>query len=280
MYSTRYAEAPTDTYTRELGTVIDASDTSDSGADWALIEVPTTADYTNEILGFDAIGEIQEPQFSDRLIMSGGRTGLIGAELLAVGVGSQFGDRYEYVVDQENTTGGNSGSAIGVVKNGTFHPFGLHHAEGTNITTSITSGYAVELSTVLSQSGSSLDTSAYSKTTISYSDLFGTEYDVPAFEATIIDYDNTTGTVDVLIINIANTSGTQNVVLQTKNGYEVSSTPVTLDSNENTIVSLDRIHDTTAAVKTDDYTWTIDMEPYLDVLPIKPPINILLQNTT
>jgi len=269
VYEDRYASEPHDEYNDVIGTVVNASDRDNNEADWALIEFSDSTRYTNEIYGFDSIGNIQEPSFSDRIVMSGARTGLVGAELISVDFASNYGNLYEFSVDQDHNIAGNSGSLVGTIKNNTFHPFGLQFAENSN------NALATQLTDVFAQSGASLDTSTYSGTITQ--GTYGTDN---MFEHTVIDYDNTNRTVDILVANCGYNDHSANLTIETESGYQISTTPITLNSNEKTIVTTDWTHGATATIQSTDIVWTIDMDPYFDKLPIKPPTNLTLENIT
>jgi hypothetical protein len=116
-----------------FGTVVDVGKSKGTGAtDWAAIEVTDISQWSSRVLGFGAPAERGQVSTGDRVIMSGLRTGLIGARVTDTGLstnwkGTLLSEVIEYRVEGDRGTAGNSGAWVGTLdSSGAFRPVGIH----------------------------------------------------------------------------------------------------------------------------------------------------------
>lgn len=115
-----------------IGDVEDVGPAKGSGAtDWATIALEDDVELTGTVLGLEDVGDAGDESVGDRVILSGLKTGIVGAEITATGVsrnwkGTILDDVIEYRVDGEIETEGNSGCYVGTIEADEFRPIGLH----------------------------------------------------------------------------------------------------------------------------------------------------------
>lgn len=116
-----------------IGEVVDVGPSKGANStDWAAIEISESDDWTSQILGLGSPSGHGSVETGDRVVLSGIRTGLLGAEITEVGVsrnwrGTLIDGMIGYRVDEDLETAGNSGAFVATLdSNGTLEPVGIH----------------------------------------------------------------------------------------------------------------------------------------------------------
>lgn len=240
----------------QLGVVSEVSGATGSSGDWALVDIDDDAHFTNEVMGAGVPGSEQEPAVGDRIVMTGAKTGLVGAEVVSTSAsadinGCTYTNLIEYEQDQRPDSSGNSGALAGIVdSDGTFHPSGMH-SFSSNETQPVTA-WAQDIADVRTESGFQYDGGSY---TVSG------DGSAAYFQATISSVDSTNREVDVYVLNAGGSQATKTVELKAGRGGEViHSHTTTLDPFDGEVFTASLVDNYEMyTVETPDTKWVSDL---------------------
>lgn len=213
-------------HVEEVGAALGADAT-----DWAVLDLDPGA-WTPSILGLGTPDTVTTVSPGDRVVLSGFRSGLWGAEITATGVsgtwrGTSIDGMIEYAVDGDPDMDGNSGALVGIpYSSGSFSPVGLHAIESDG------RRYAIPISDALDATGATLSDSPGSLP----SPPSGSAW----IEAAIGRYDSTE--TMVLLANIGGETATATVTLtDAETGATVEERSISLDPLGRDVLLLDGV---------------------------------------